>query len=110
MAKKNKNLPAVEGEVVNAALQDAQLGSAPAPQPKQKKDKNKTKKPNVFQRIGRAFKEMFSEMKKVTWLKPNDTVKRWGVVLLVVLVFLVVITGFDALCNFLLKLLIPDVA
>ena len=104
MAKKNKNLPAVEGEVVNAALQDAQLGSAP--QPKQKKDKNKTKKPNVFQRMGRALKEMFSEMKKVTWLKPSDTVKRWGVVLLVVLIFLVVITGFDALCNWLLKLLI----
>lgn len=107
MAKVNNNLS--EQAVGTDALGDAQLGQTPAPAPKQKKDKKNSgkKKPNFFQRIGRTFKEMFSEIKKVTWLKPKETVARWGVVLLVVLVFLLVIMGFDALCNYLLSLLIP---
>ena len=107
MSKKQTNLS--NDVVANAALQDAQLNEQPKNKKKDNK-KNPNKKPNFFQRIGRSFKEMFSEMKKVTWLKPKETVTRWGVVLLVVVIFLLIIMGFDALCNYLLSLLIPAMA
>ena len=104
--KKKTNLS--NDVVANVPLQDAQLNE---PQKNKKKgNKKNEKKPNFFQRIGRSFKEMFSEMKKVTWLKPKETFSRWGVVLLVVAVFLLIIMGFDALCNYLLSLLIPAMA
>ncbi|MEG1609200.1 MAG: preprotein translocase subunit SecE [Clostridia bacterium] len=73
-----------------------------------KKDVKANGKPNIFKRMGRAFREMGSEMKKVNWLSAKQIFVRLGVVLLVVLIFLLVVTGFDYLCNFLLGLLIPQ--
>ena len=65
----------------------------------EKKVVKKDKKPNAFVRffkgLGRKFKEMFSELKKVTWPDFAKVVKQTGVVLGVVLVFLVVIAGVD---------------
>ncbi|MEG1535446.1 MAG: preprotein translocase subunit SecE [Clostridia bacterium] len=113
MAKKNKELSSTPVEVVTTnALKDANLSSAPvAPQKIQnskKKDNDKAnKKPNIFKKLGRVFKEMFSEMKKVTWLTSKETFKRLGIVLVIVLIFLLLVMGFDALCNLLLELLIP---
>lgn len=66
---------------------------------KEKKEKNKNKKPNWFVRscrwIGKKFKEMWSELKKVTWPTFPKVVKQTAVVLGVILLFLVVITGLD---------------
>lgn len=109
MAKHNKKSNLVEQEVGTRALGDAQLSTtANLPAETKKKSAKKTdKKPNIFQRIGRAFKEMFSELKKVTWLTPKDTLAKFGTVLVVVLVFLLIIFGFDSLCFLLLKLLVP---
>ena len=65
----------------------------------EKKVVKKDKKPNAFVRffkgLGRKFKEMFSELKKVTWPDFAKVVKQTGVVLGVVLVFLVVIAAVD---------------
>ncbi len=64
-------------------------------------NKSEAKKPNVFVRMGRKLKEVFSELKRVTWPSFPKVVKSTGVVLVVVVAFLVVVTainyGLDAL-------------
>ena len=53
------------------------------------KAKSAEKKPNIFVRMGRKLKEVFSELKKVTWPTFGKVVKATGVVLVVVVIFLV---------------------
>lgn len=76
---------------------------------KEKKAKVEEKKPNVFVRFGKwvktKFSGMVSELKKVTWPKFGTVVKSTGVVLVVVLIFLIVVTGFDTGLNALLQLI-----
>ena len=57
-------------------------------------DKN-AKKPNILVRMGRKLKETFSELKRVTWPTFPKVVKSTCVVLVVVVVFLVVVTGIN---------------
>ena len=75
----------------------------------EKKVKDTQKRPNFFVRVGRWFKTKFSgmisELKKVTWPKMGTVVKQTGVVLVVVLIFLIVVTGFDTGLRELLKLI-----
>ena len=64
------------------------------------KDKNvkkpkKDKKPGFFARLGQKIKDVFSELKKVSWPTFPKVVKQTGIVLVVVLAFLIVITAFD---------------
>ena len=54
-------------------------------------------KPGLFKRMGRAIKETFGELKKVTWPTFGETMKQLGAVIAVVLCFLVVLTAFDML-------------
>ena len=58
-------------------------------------NKGDVKKPNIFVRMGRKLKETFSELKRVTWPTFPKVLKSTGVVLVVVLVFLVVVTGLN---------------
>lgn len=75
---------------------------------KQKKATKKVqKKPNIFKRMGAKFKDIFSELKKVSWPTFPKVVKRTGIVLGVVLIFLVLITAFDFGLLQLLKLVAP---
>ncbi|MBQ8284256.1 MAG: preprotein translocase subunit SecE [Clostridia bacterium] len=67
--------------------------------------KTKNKKPSWFRRVGAKFKETFSELKRVTWPSFPTVLKTTGVVLVVVLAFLVVVTGVDAVLNLLLGLI-----
>ena len=60
-----------------------------------KKTKKKSDKPSFFKRLGRVFKEIFAELKKVSWPTFGKVVKQTGIVMVVVLIFLVVITAFD---------------
>ena len=55
----------------------------------------KTKKPNIFKRMGAKLKDVFSELKKVSWPSFSKVVKQTGIVLAVVAIFLVVISAFD---------------
>ena len=73
-----------------------------------KKLKDKNKKPNFFQRTGAKIKDTFSELKKVSWPTFAKILKQTGIVLVVVLIFLVVITGFDYGLLQLLKLVAPS--
>ena len=67
--------------------------------------KETEKKPNIFDRMGRKLKEVFSELKRVTWPSFGKVVKATGVVLVVVLIFTVIITGINFGLQKLLELL-----
>ncbi len=73
------------------------------------KKTNKNKKPNIFRRIGAKLKDVFSELKKVTWPTFPKVIKQTGVVLVVVLIFLVVISAFDFGLLQLLRLISPSI-
>ena len=72
-----------------------------------KKAKKRSGKPGFFKRIGLKIKDVFSELKKVSWPSFSKVVKKTGVVIVVVLAFLVVITAFDSGLMELLKLIAP---
>ena len=57
--------------------------------------KSKAKKPSIFKRIGAKIKDVFSELKKVNWPTFSKVLKKTGVVVLVVAIFLVVLTAID---------------
>ncbi len=67
--------------------------------------KSAVKKPNFFVEKGRKLKEVFSEIKKVTWPSFGKVVKSTGVVLAIVVVFLIVFTAVNYGLNTLLGLL-----
>ncbi|MGN0788237.1 MAG: preprotein translocase subunit SecE [Candidatus Onthoplasma sp.] len=62
------------------------------------KKKDKPKKPN---KVAKALKDTGNELKKVTWPTFKQVAKQTGIVLVVVLVFMLVLLGFDKLCEFL---------
>ena len=68
-------------------------------------NKYEVKKANFFVRMGRKLKETFSELKRVTWPTFPKVVKSTCVVLVVVVAFLLVVTGINQLLQFLLELL-----
>ena len=70
-----------------------------------KKVQPKNKKPNIFVRMGRKLKEVFSEIKKVSWPSFSKVMKQTGIVLGVVLAFMIVITLIDFGLGQLLQLL-----
>lgn len=69
------------------------------------KKNNKDKKPNFFVRLGRKIKETFSELKRVTWPSFGKAVKSTGVVIVIVLIFMVLVTGVNFGFSKLLELL-----
>ncbi|MDY4187251.1 MAG: preprotein translocase subunit SecE [Candidatus Borkfalkiaceae bacterium] len=96
MSEETKNVQPAAADNSKAAANNA------------KKQANKNKKPNAFVRffrwIGRKGKEIFSELKKVTWPTFPKVVKQTGVVLGVILVFLIFVTAVDLGLQELLKL------
>ena len=72
------------------------------------KNDNKVNNPNFFVRIGRKFKETFSELKRVTWPTFPKVVKATCVVLVVVVIFTVAVTavnfGLQAILDLLNKI------
>ncbi|MBO5783184.1 MAG: preprotein translocase subunit SecE [Clostridia bacterium] len=65
----------------------------------------KSDKPNIFVRFGRKVKEIFSELKKVTWPSFGKVVKTTAVVLVLVAAFLLVFTGMNTGLGALLQLI-----
>ena len=71
----------------------------------EKKIQPKNKKENIFKRIFKKLKEVFSELKKVSWPTFGKVAKQTGVVLGVVVMFMVIITLIDFGLSELLQLL-----
>ncbi len=68
--------------------------------------KQKTAKVKVNREPRKSkFKEVFAELKKVNWPSFGKTMKQTGMVLSIVLIFGVVVLGFDTLISWLLGLL-----
>ena len=61
--------------------------------------KKENKKLGFFQRIGKWFRELKSELKKVVWPTPKALAKNTGVALFVMAVAAVVLWGFDELAG-----------
>ena len=64
------------------------------------------KKRGFFKAIGKWFKELFSELKKVTWPTAKDVSKNTAVVVIVVVVFFILLFAIDYVLAGLLSLLI----
>ena len=68
--------------------------------------KKEDKKPGLFKRIAKWFREMKSELKKVVWPTGKQLVKNTGISLVVMIASAIVIWGFDQLAQFLVRSLL----
>ena len=76
----------------------------PSEKKSDKKSDKKDKKPSVFSRIAKYFRECKSEIKKIVWPTPKATFRNMGIVLVVLLVLGLFIYGLDTGLIALLKL------
>lgn len=63
-------------------------------------------KPGLFKRIGKWFREMKSELKKVIWPTPQTLMKNVGIALAMMILSAIVVWGFDELAQMLVKALL----
>ena len=84
-------------EKTGADLEAAQAPAKPAKAADKKAAKadKKDAKPGFFQRIARWFREMKSELKKVVWPTPKQTVNNTVIVIICVIVVGICIWVFD---------------
>lgn len=68
--------------------------------------KKTDEKLGFFQRIGKWFREMRSELKKVVWPTPKQTLKGTVVAVVMMVVCAVVLWGFDSAAQAAVKALI----
>ncbi len=61
---------------------------------------------NVFKKIGKFFRDVVSEMKKVAWPSRKQIINNTLIVLAVVLIAAVFIFGLDTLFGFILRLVL----
>ena len=67
---------------------------------KAKKEKsNKDKKPGFGKRMGRFFRELKAELKKVAWPSKADTLKKTGIVIVCVIVVGIIVWIFDGIAS-----------
>ncbi|NCB63027.1 MAG: preprotein translocase subunit SecE [Clostridia bacterium] len=93
-----------ENEKIEGAEQDLETTQALAKPAKADKDKKakadeKKSKPGIFQRIARWLREMKSELKKVMWPTPKQTLNNTLIVIACVIVVGICIWLFDALAG-----------
>ena len=89
----------------NEKLEQAADNAAPAPEKPAKADKKKDvkaekkSKPGFFARIGKWFKEMKSELKKVQWPTKKQTINNTVIVIVCCIIVGICIWVFDALAG-----------
>lgn len=74
----------------------------PAKAEKTKADKPKAakeKKPGFFNRLGRFFRDLKAELKKVAWPSGSDTMKKTGIVVVCVIIVGVIVWIFDGIAS-----------
>ena len=102
MAQKKEGL---NGMSENEKLEQAAENAAPAPEKPAKADKKKDvkaekkSKPGFFARIGKWFKEMKSELKKVQWPTKKQTINNTVIVIICCIIVGICIWLFDALAG-----------
>ena len=93
-----------ENEKIEKTGADLEAAQAPA-KPAKAADK-KDAKPGFFQRIARWFREMKSELKKVVWPTPKQTVNNTVIVIICVIVVGICIWVFDWLAGEIVRALL----
>ena len=68
--------------------------------------KKTDEKLGFFKRIGKWFRDMKSELKKVVWPTPRQTMKSTAVAVVMMLICAVVLWGFDSAAQAVVKALI----
>ena len=102
MAQKKEGL---NGMSENEKLEQAAENAAPAPEKPAKTEKKKDvkaekkSKPGFFARIGKWFKEMKSELKKVQWPTKKQTINNTVIVIVCCIIVGICIWVFDALAG-----------
>ena len=74
----------------------------PAKAEKTKADKPKAakeRKPGFFNRLGRFFRDLKAELKKVAWPSGSDTMKKTGIVIVCVFIVGVIVWIFDGIAS-----------
>lgn len=113
MSKKNqKTIVTEETESSKNVVETSENQQSAEPKMKQTKEKKQkdNKKTNAKKsqsgEVKRSrIKETFAELKKVTWPSFGKTMKQTGMVLSIVLIFGVVVFGFDLLISYIIKVL-----
>lgn len=72
---------------------------AKADKEKAKAKADMEKKPGVGKRIARFFRELRSELKKVSWPTRADTLKKTGIVIVCVIVVGIIVWIFDGIAS-----------
>ena len=72
---------------------------AKADKEKAKAKADKEKKPGVGKRIARFFRELRSELKKVSWPTRADTLQKTGIVIVCVIVVGIIVWIFDGIAS-----------
>ena len=72
---------------------------AKADKEKAKAKADKEKSPAVGKRIARFFRELRSELKKVSWPTRADTLKKSGIVIVCVIVVGIIVWIFDGIAS-----------
>ena len=109
MAQKKEGL---NGMSENEKLEQAAEKAAPAPAKPAKADKKKDaktekkSKPGVFARIGKWFKEMKSELKKVQWPTKKQTINNTVIVIVCCIIVGICIWLFDWLAGSVIRALL----
>ncbi len=110
----NKEIASENLEAEQEKTQSVQSHNSPKPAGKEKvvevkakdlakgKKKEKNKKPN---KMAKALKDTGNELKRISWPPFKQVVKQTSVVLVFVIVFTVVLFGFDQLCIWLTSFL-----
>ncbi|MCD8322054.1 MAG: preprotein translocase subunit SecE [Oscillospiraceae bacterium] len=68
--------------------------------------KKTSEKLGFFKRIGKWFRDMKSELKKVVWPTRKQTAKNTGIAVVMIVVCAIVLWGFDSAAQALVKALI----
>ena len=74
--------------------------------PKKEAVKKTNEKLGFFKRVGKWFRDMKSELKKVVWPTPKQTAKNTLVAIVMIVVCAIVLWGFDSAAQATVKALI----
>lgn len=84
---------------VNAEGTKSPAAKEPKPAKAKKEKSSKDKKPGLGKRMGRFFRELKAELKKVAWPSRADTLKKTGIVIVCVIVVGIIVWIFDGIAS-----------
>lgn len=93
--KKPKNETSNYDEMKQQQKAAVNVDSNNTPKKAKKTVKKNSDKPNIFKRMWKGIKGIFSELKKVTWTKGKEVGSNTAVVLVVVVLFFVALFIID---------------